>query len=231
MKRLALFVIGSLITANLVLFVSLYEPKTGDAAAGTSPVRIPAEHGQFTVVASSNGPKVNVNLHDAATADAYYAANRARITSLLAHQRSGDTIEAKVTFRAPVNWEEFIALRDAAGLQPFAYTFAEVAPDGTKWSLDHVAIPDDRLIASAQSDADYAGVRLLGVMVVEGTIPVDSATLGKLADDPRVYAVDTTGVEAARILEQNGIPVQALDNALDIRVPSPYWNFDWGSQS
>ena len=52
MKRLTLLVIGVLITANLVVFVSLYEPKAGDAAAGSSAVEIPAEHGQFTVVVS-----------------------------------------------------------------------------------------------------------------------------------------------------------------------------------
>lgn len=231
MKRLTLLVVGMLITANLVLFVSRYEPRSGDAAASSSPVRIPAANGQSTVVVGSNGPKVNINLHDTATTDAYYAANRGRITRLLAAGQAGETVEVKVTFRAPVNWAEFVALRDEVGLTPFAYTFAEVAPDGTKWALDHKAVPDDQLMASAQSDADYAGVQLLGVIVVEGAVPVGSDTLGKLADDPRVYAVDTTGAEAAHLLKQNGISVQALDNALDIRVPSPYWSFDWGSQS
>lgn len=180
----------------------------------------------MVIVDRDSGPTVNVNLHDPATRDEYFMANRERIAALLADP-PGNPIEVTVTFQKPVDWEEFVALRDDVGLQPWSYTFAEISPEGQKWSLDHSVVPDDELIASAHREANYAGVRLLGMMVVDGTIPVNAEGLGKLAADPRVLLADTTSVEAMQILEQHDIPVASIDDGPDVLIPSPFWDLNW----
>ncbi len=246
-QRATLLIVGVLMAATLVLAGCGQQPEPADAPAdqpkqaGTSstqpaqkatastsgPLRIPSEHGGFMVIVDrDSGPTVNVNLHDPATRDKYFMANRERIAALLA-EPPGNPIEVTVTFQKPVDWEEFVALRDDIGIEPWSYTFAEISPAGEKWALDHSVVPDDELIASAHREADYAGVRLLGMMVVEGTIPVSAEGLGKLAADPRVLLVDTTSIEAIQLLDQHGIPVPSNDDGADVHIPSPYWNLDW----
>ncbi|WP_152412916.1 hypothetical protein [Nitrolancea hollandica] len=247
MKRVTLLIVGLLMAATLVLAGCGQQPEPVDTTtdepkqAGTSstqpaqetiastsgPLRIPSEHGGFMVIVHrDDGPTVNVNFDDPTARDTYFAANRERIAALLADP-PGNPIEVKVTFQKPVEWEQFVALRDDVGLQPWSYTFAEISPEGQKWALDHSVVPDDELIASAHREADYAGVCLLGMMVVEGTIPISAEGLGKLAADPRVLLADTTSVEAMQILEEHGIPVPSIDDGPDVHIPSPYWGLDW----
>lgn len=246
-KRATLLISGLLLTASLVLAgcgqqsepsdvteaepeqasTSSTQPAQETAASAAGPLRIPSEDGEFMVIVDrDSGTTVNVNLHDPTPRDAYFAANRKRIAELLAAP-PGSPVEVTVTFQKPVDWEEFVALRDDVGLQPWSYTFAEIRPEGQKWALDHSVVPDDELIASAHREADYAGVRLLGMMVAEGTIPVSAEGLGKLAADPRVLLADTTSVEAIQILEEHGIAVPPKDDRADVHIPSPYWNLDW----
>jgi hypothetical protein len=239
-KRVTLQVVGLLMAATLVLTACGQQPEAAEAPAdqpaqetatsAAGPLRIPSEHGGFMVIGHrDDGPTVSVNFDDPATRDTYFAANRERIATLLTDP-PGNPIEVKVTFQKPVKWEQFVALRDDVGLQPWAYEFVGSGPNGEKAGIGHSIIPDDELIASVRNGMATQGARLAGVLVAEGTIPVSAEGLGKLADDSRVLLVDTTSVEAMQILEEHGIPVPSIDDGPDVLIPSPFWDLDWRPQ-
>ncbi len=249
-KRVTLLIAGLLLTATLILAGCGQQPEPSDATANelkqasmpstqpaeeaavsaAGPLRIPSEHGGFMVIVHrDDGPTVNVNFNDPATRDAYFAANRERIATLLADP-PGNPIEVKVTFQKPVEWEKFVALRDDVGLQPWSYEFVGSGPNGEKAGIGHSIIPDDELIASVRNGMATQGARLAGVLVAEGTIPVSAEGLGKPAADPRVLLADTTSVEAMQILEEHGIPVPPIDDGPDVLISSPFWDLDWRPQ-
>jgi hypothetical protein len=248
-KRAALLIVTVLMAATLVLAGCGQQPNTagapadepeqaGTASSGlvqqitpTAPgiIEIPSDDGHFEVIVRDGDiPRVMVALDDPAVVDAYYAANRKRIDSYLAQPKwAGKRIEVTMTFHKPLDWDAFAALRSTTGLQVNGYTLAELGPNGEKWALDHIAVPDEELLASVEREISTAGVQLLGVIVVQGTVEVDPSALGALASDPRVFAVDTAGAETAELMRQHGVQPGDTSGLMAVTVPSPYWDFDW----
>lgn len=225
--RIVAIIVVALAMIGTTLFLGMRQPDPSNAAS-TVP-EIASEHGGFSVVLRPDDPPaVRFDLFDPASSEAYYGANEKRIQQLI-NQPAGhdDPINVTLTFNEPVPWEDFVALRDKVGLQPSTLTFAERGPKGEKWALDVLqSLPDEELVSFVNRDALNANTTVLGVILVEASITPDPATLGVLATDPRVFAVDTVRIEAAQLLAQHGGESSTIDPS-KIWVPSPYWNFDW----
>ncbi len=225
--RLVVTIAFASVVIGTILFFGVHDPSTTDAASAIP--KIASEHGGFSVaLRPDKPPAIRFDWDDPESSQAYYDANEKRIQQLINQPAAhDDPINVTLTFNKPVPWEEFVALRDKVGLQPSTLTFAERGPNGEKWALDVLRIlPDDELVPYVENEASYANTTVLGVILVEASITPAPATLGVLASDPRVFAVDTVRVEAAQLLTQRGGESSTVDPS-QIWVPSPYWNFDW----
>ncbi len=225
MRKVAAIVLAFAVIGT-TLFV-MRQPDPGNAAPAIP--EIVSEQGGFTLVLPPDDtPLVRFDLFDPASSEPYYEANERRIQQLI-NQPAGQTdlIKVTLTFKKSVPWEEFVALRDQVGLETNIITFAERGPEGEKWAIDVVQwMPDEELTAFVARDAVKVNTTVLGVILVEASITPDQETLGVLASDPRVFAVDTVRVEAAQLLAQQSDEFGSVDPA-KIGVPSPYWHFDW----
>lgn len=226
MRLVATIAFASVII-GMTLFFGMRDPGTIDAASAMP--KITSEDGEFTVtIRPDKPPVVAFDMEDPSSSQAYYDANERRIQQLI-NQPAGhdDPIQVTLTFNKPVPWEDFVELRDKVGLKPSTLTFAERGASGEKWVLDVLRMrPDDEIIPYVNEEAAYANATVLGVILAEASITPTPATLGALASDPRVFAVDTVRVEAAQLLAQHGGDSSQVDPS-QISVPSPYWRFDW----
>jgi hypothetical protein len=199
-----------------------------------------SDDGTFSLrLSPGDTPRIVLELDNPGRLQAYYAANTARIARLLAQpQRRGQVMEVTVTFNRPVEWTAFTQLRETVGLEPIQYSFAEMSPSGEKWAQDQIAVlagevrTDDALIADVATEAEAVGVEVLGVILVQARITISPETLGVLAADPRVYAVDTAEAEATELMARHGLDLADFSYSSIVRVwvPSPFWSLDWSAE-
>jgi len=84
---------------------------------------------------------------------------------------------------------------------------------------------DVELARNVDSTGNGEQLLLEGVMVIQARLR-DSSALGKLLRDERIYLVDTTEFEVRELLSQRHAAM-IKGKAIDVTVPSPFWNLDW----
>ncbi|MDI7275420.1 MAG: hypothetical protein QME94_05540 [Anaerolineae bacterium] len=163
---------------------------------------------------------VTVDMEDPSEREAYARQQRSAAVAL-ARSRVGP-VPVQVTFRRPLSVAEVRELAQQTGLIPEAVICeARDAAGGlcsagaacTEGGLEDL---EERLEPGLQ----IRGLRLMGVMVVQGVVPASPEGVGRLAVDERVYLPDVMRYLLAHRLA----PRYRVDvSKVQVAVPSPYW--------
>jgi len=170
---------------------------------------------------------VELNVDDPHAVQRYKEANYQRALALL---RSGQeqVIDVQITFVRPVPPS---VVRDKAmetGLIIRDYLLAGRSVDGRKITSVYLGpitldVPDVQELYFP--NGEKAGT-LEGVMLLRGYLRTSEVSLGRWLNDPLVYMVDTTAVEARRLVSERHAAVVGK-RPIEVTLHSPFWNFDW----
>ncbi len=164
--------------------------------------------------------RVMTDLADRARRDLYVSQRHMEAMTLVG--LGTGSAEVQITFARPLSIEEFLGLASQSKLSAELITFE--ARDATG-QLHTVAVNGNRGASSLNLDnlpsAPHSqDLRLVGVTVVKGTVPLASKGLGVLLSDPRVYLTDLTPYLLAKeVAARFGV---GLDK-VQVSVPSPHW--------
>ncbi|MDL1897565.1 hypothetical protein FBQ82_14970 [Anaerolineae bacterium CFX7] len=169
---------------------------------------------------------VSVNFDDAATLQKYRRVNQRR-GEQLSKQNKKD-IPLLLTFAHPLPLAQARELVRQTDLDVSSYMMVgHSSLSGERGTYINFETLEQDVELARNVDSTGNGEQLLleGVMVIQARLR-DSSALGKLLRDERIYLVDTTEFEVRELLSQRHAAM-IKGKAIDVTVPSPFWNLDW----
>ncbi|MCX7681327.1 MAG: hypothetical protein N2508_05085 [Anaerolineae bacterium] len=174
----------------------------------------------FTIQMARDGEHtrayVEVDFSDPVALQSYTQWNAVQARTLSANLRG--SVYVKVTFRVPISIAEAQNLVDAVGLDLEQVTIVGRDKEGQPYSGGTLSDGVDSAISlgTLESVLEERGVKLDGVMVIEGSVNRGNA-LQMLSEMPQVYMLDVTTDFAFQKAQMAGTECQG------VVVPSPYW--------
>lgn len=170
---------------------------------------------------------VKLDVDSAEALQKYREANRQRASALLVNQ-PGSEIEVQITFAQPVSPADVRAKALSTGLTIHSYLLVGRSPQGRKITTIHKgAIPEDVTgLQRVTLPNGEEGGTLRGVILIKGTLKASPESLGTWLNDPSVYMVDTTGVEARQLASTRHAD-RLSGREVTVVLHSPFWRFDW----
>lgn len=202
----------------IVFLVAAISVATVSVAYASKPQ---SEEVSYTVEQRPNGylrVRAQVNLADRGVRERYA---EQQLAEALALARSGaGNVSLQVTFIRPLSVEELRLLSRQTNLIADLITIeARDASNGLHTVFVRGTGSDIVDLQALTPGLEARALRLVGIMVVRGTIPASG--LGQLSSDPRVYVPDVTPHRlATRIAAQYGVSVDKVQ----VSVPAPHWH-------
>lgn len=183
----------------------------------------------YTVEIVGDTALVNVELDvdNPQAVQRYRDANRRRAVELIQRGQM-QTIDVQITFVRPIPPSVVREKAAETDLVIRDYLLAGRSPEGRKITSIYLGpitpdVPD--VVELSFPNGENAGT-LVGVMLLRGSLHTSEASLGAWLSDPLVYMVDTTGVEARRLVAERHAAVVG-EHPIEITLQSPFWQFDW----
>lgn len=214
------------------LLISIAVASLAPSLGATASAKVVAQGNGFVYELETAGERsaiinVHLDVDNAEAMQKYRDANRQRASALLVHQ-PGSEIEVQITFAQPVSPSVVRVKASRTGLTIHSYLLVGRSPQGRKISdIRKGTIPEDTTgLQRVSMPNGEDGGTLKGVMLIKGTLKASPESLGAWLNDPSVYMVDTTGVEA-RQLAQTHHADRLSGREVTVILHSPFWNFDW----
>ena len=171
---------------------------------------------------------VSTDWHDPKALQTYIAANVRRGEQLIAEGTRG-LVPVQITFARPVQIDGVRTLVEETGLQVESLALVGYTSLTNQRSvyIRFDSLEED-LPGRVPTDPPGTGdeVVIQGLMVLQGSVPANQGGLGKWLNNPDVYLVDTSELEAIAVVQgRHGREVQ--DRQIEIVVETPFWSLDW----
>jgi hypothetical protein len=158
---------------------------------------------------------IHLDMNDAAALEQYVHKAR-EAARALAETETGD-VPVHLTPAEPLTGDAVRALAEETGLVLEHVTVELRTRTGDLETAGFDATGRD--VAGAMASLEGSTHRVVGAVLLEGRAP--AASLAALAEDPRIYIVDTLHRDLAReVAEEYGVPLDAVD----VWAPSPFWS-------
>lgn len=163
---------------------------------------------------------IHINV-DVGRFDTYRDGNAQRIQALISRGWD-ERIPVQVTFARPIAIDEARALAAATQLEVESYLLG--GRNGDSQRTTHVYLDTFKDHPAQVIGPSDQRSRLLGVLVVKGTVPSSPPGLGVLAGDPRVYIADVTPAVVMEEVRKRRIWAGRAIAA--VGADSPLWSLD-----
>lgn len=213
-----------MITRRSLVWVVLTVLLASGAIIGAVYAKSPSwEDWPYTVEQRPNGQlrvRVDVDMASRTVRDAY--AKQQRSAALALASSHAGTVPVQVTFARPLSVEEAQDLAQSTGLTADMVIFeARDATEGLHTVGTRGTEPGLVDTDSLKPDLEQRGLRLIGITMVQGTVPASTEGLGRLASDERVYLPDVMAhLLAGKVAAHRGVDVRTVQ----VSVPSPHWH-------